>query len=265
MLGVETLHAKMISWGLALSVSLVAAAVQAEPAVDMVWQIDRPVARVGEVVEIGLYLVPDDGLPRDVVGFDAILGWDPLVLELLGVTVENGNWLLGSFPNDGGLDRLNADCATDTFCPTYTGLPFNDGDAFYQAFAPSGNTVPGEGWRVATFSFLALSELPDTRLTLIPEVGLSETRVLDGDPNTQGRYITGTLGVLAFDVAACGTRGDFDANCRVEVVDHGGLAACLQGPANATLVGPCSIGDMDDSGTVDLRDVQWFQRLFDGP
>ena len=259
------MYAKMISWRLALSV-LLAVAVRAEANIDVVLRSDRPIARVGDLVEVGLYLLPNDGLPTFVGGFDALLGWDPLVLELLGVSVDGGNWWFATFPKDDGWDRINADCGTDVYCVSYTGLPFNDGDAMYSAAAaPGGIPLSGDGMRVLTFRFQALAEVPTTEIFLIPELRRSHTRVVGGDPENLTQNLTGTLRAGSLEVAACGTRGDFDADCRVGLVDHADFAACVQGPAETTLGGACPIGDMDGNSTVDLRDVQLFQRVFEGP
>ena len=75
------------------------------------------------------------------------------------------NWVASGFPNDSQLDRINADCGPDTFCSPYTGKPFNDGSALYQAIkqvvcnqqlapAPPAPPAPAS-LLVTTFQFVA--------------------------------------------------------------------------------------------------------------
>ena len=112
--------------------------------------------QVGDVFEVELLAKSGNAIEQPVQGVEGIIVWDPSLVKLLGSmhdcqagstvnpcftcsqTVSGGptgyNWLLSGFPNDIGLDGLNADCGPDTFCPIFTGVPFNDGNAFFQAF-----------------------------------------------------------------------------------------------------------------------------------
>ncbi len=83
--------------------------------------------------------------------------------DQLAGTPSSYNWVQSGFPNDAQLDGLNADCGPGTFCSPHTGSPFNDGDAFFQAFkqvmcdleiAPPPMATPDGLW-VTRFRFLA--------------------------------------------------------------------------------------------------------------
>ncbi len=80
-------------------------------------------------------------------------------------TPDSYNWTQSAFPNDSLNARTNADCGPDSFCATYSGLPFNDGDAFYQSLkqlfcggvpCPSAPATPA-GLLVTTVRFKALA------------------------------------------------------------------------------------------------------------
>ncbi len=153
---------------------------------------------IGDVVEIGLYAVSTSGFPEIVRGMQVILEWDPQYLELAGLN-NNGpyTWLFSSFFSDAGADRLNADCGPDVFCQPYTGLPYNDGDAYYQAganFTTPALATPG-GLLITTFRFNAVAETPLTTVQVPLAAGTStQTQVFGDEP---GSDITGTVGSVA--------------------------------------------------------------------
>ncbi len=163
----------------------------AQASVNLEW---RPVLQqdveVGETVEIGLYAVSDDETDQLMSSVEAILLWDPTRLGLLGLD-NNGpyEWLASSFPDDSGpaFDGLNF---------PFSGLPANDGNAWYNAWsklppAPAAAATP-DGLLLATFQFQAL-RTGIARLELPPEFGeFTHTRVQDADAG--GKFITGTLG-----------------------------------------------------------------------
>ena len=158
----------------------------------------RPVesaVRTGDLVEIGLYAVSDDETDQIVRGLQVILQWDPLHLELAGL-IDNGpyEWLFSGFFDDSGGDGLNADCGPDTFCDPYTGLPYNDGNAYYQAganFDEPASATP-DGLLVTTLLFNALEYTYTTEVWLPPAFGESTTTQVFGDLPAED--VTGTLG-----------------------------------------------------------------------
>lgn len=124
--------------------------------VDLQWRPAQQTASLGEIVEIGLYAVSVNGLTQPVHAIDAVMEWDPLVLEILPnedpcneldscfecpdedppTTPATYNWLSSCFPVDSGLDDLNAGCAGGACCspsgsPTPM-APINDGTAYYR-------------------------------------------------------------------------------------------------------------------------------------
>lgn len=223
--------------------------------------------RVGETVEVGLYAVSDDGGDQAFAALDAILSWDPDALRLVGRS-DNGpyGWLLSSFPNDSGLDGLNADCGEDVFCdPSYTGTPFNDGDALYQAIAPFGLDPPPyatpDGLLVTTILFTAVAATPATELRFLEAAGAgSFTRVLDAEP--LGGDATGELSSLTLAIAACGSAGDFDGDCIVDLSDFVQFGACLAGPGGGPGEPQCQAADFDDDGDADLHNFAALQLFF---
>lgn len=156
-------------------------------AVNLEWRNVQPnPVQVGGEVQIQLYAVSDTGSTQPFASMSAVLTWDPTRLKLLG-KIDNGpySWLQSSFPNDSLLDGLNA---------PYTGLPANDGDAWYQALGQFGTPPQATtgGLRVTTFRFEALAVLP-AQVTISANFGGdSKTEVLDMSP--PGLVITGDVG-----------------------------------------------------------------------
>ena len=166
---------------------------QALAEIDLVLQPEPQTITVGAQVEIGLFAVSDDGTAQAFCALDVILTWDPASLELREA-VDDGphNWsFVFGFLSDESLDGLNADCGEDVFCDPYTGLPFNDGNALFQAASFSEATATVEGLRVATFRFMALDETPTTDVVIEESRGVFwTTKVLQPG----GTDVTGTLG-----------------------------------------------------------------------
>ncbi|UCC30741.1 MAG: hypothetical protein JSU86_00390 [Phycisphaerales bacterium] len=164
----------------------------ARAAVDLELRAERETFGVGSVVDVGLYAVSDEGTVFS--GLDVLITWDPAVLGLSEPAIDNGphDWsFVFGFLSDEQLDRLNADCGEDVFCDPYTSLPFNDGDAMFQAASFSSATATAEGVLVATFRFNALSETPLTEIAIVDTLGgqHSVTRVLQPG----GMEVTGNL------------------------------------------------------------------------
>ncbi len=129
-----------------------------EEIVDLSMTPSASTINVGDTVEVTLMASP--GIPEALAmsGVQVILGWDPGVLRLAG-SIENVlpeyDWLQSGFDNDSGLDDLNA----GLFDPP-TGVPGNDGDAFYSALGQlaSPPVVPLAGMQVTRFLFEAIAE-----------------------------------------------------------------------------------------------------------
>jgi len=219
----------------------------ADGAINLEWRPLHQDARVGDTIHVALFAVSDRATPQSFINLGVLLRWDPSRLELLGLDdSSNGyHWLLSFFPNDTGLDKLNADCTANDFCPTYTGLPFNDGFARYEAFAGLPPAAPPEasstGLRVTEFRFRAVGE-GRSEVSFSAFAGIAaRTRVIG--TVIVGEDVTGQLGSPAI--------ADLD---RMTMEDLSDLATCLRGPG-AIVAGNCRRFDVDRDGDVDLRDV----------
>jgi len=157
-------------------------------------------ANVGMDIEVGLYAVSSEG--TDFIALDAILAWDPSVLRLRGVDASVHNWFLFGFLDDSGLDGLNADCGEDVFCKTFTGLPWNDGDALLQALilpppGSSGIVATEDGVLITTITFTVERPAVASEITFLPSAGDSSlSRVL----RSGGANVTGSLGAAFVNV-----------------------------------------------------------------
>lgn len=121
-------------------------------AVDLEFRPSIQTANPGDIIEIKLYAV-STGASQAMSAIEAIVAWDPAALELLGLN-NNGpyTWLSSGFPNDSPQDGLNN---------PFTGLPANDGIAWYNAlsrFPPSPPaTATPSGLLVTSFRFKILN------------------------------------------------------------------------------------------------------------
>lgn len=156
-------------------------------AVNLEFRPESQVVPTDGIAEVGLYAATTSGT-QSISALEAIVSWNPAKLELLGI-VNNGpyNWLSSSFPNDSNQDGLNA---------PFTGLPANDGSAWYNAlsrFPPNPTAVATpQGLLVTTFRFRYLNA-GASEVRLLPQAGSStQTQVWSGD--VPGLVITGTLG-----------------------------------------------------------------------
>ena len=171
--------------------------------VDLEWRPARQSTTVGEIVEIKLYAVSDTGDDQSVGGLEAILTWDPDVLELMG-NVD---------PCDGGACPPNTyDWHYSVFRSdsTTTGLnnTFVDGDALYWALAWPAPAAPAvateEGLWVTTLQFQAIGA-GSTALSFLAEFTHENctqvTPVADG--YDWGVDVTGVLGQPAEVLVGC--------------------------------------------------------------
>lgn len=236
--------------------------------INLEWRVSAQTIRVGDTVEAALYAVSDDETNQSFTALDVVFVWDPEALELTGKTDNGPAILLSSFPNDQGIDGLNADCGPDIFCEPYSFLPFNDGDALFQAyvFLPDPESplqATPQGLLITTIVFTAIAPTLATELRIVATAGkFSSTKVLNGPV---GGNVTGGLSPLTLSIVACGTRGDFDGNCRVDLDDVQQFGMCLTGPGGGAVEPPCQAADFDDNGHADLRDIAAFQSEFTGP
>ncbi len=221
---------------------------------------------VGDTIEVALYAVSEDGTEQSVQALDAIVQWDPLVLAFVEKLDDDPvTWAVSTFPNDQGLDRLNADCGPDVFCEPFTEFPYSDGEMFLQNFElPPFQVADLDGLFVGTLVFRALTDAVLTEVSLAPTAGkFSFTKVVSGDPLDPGRIITGALGSIAISVCP---KGDFNASCAADLGDVSDFDLCLVGPHGPfSVTVACREADADGDGDVDLRDFAAFQSAFSGP
>ncbi len=150
---------------------------------------------IGAVIEIGLYAMPNGASEQTFIGLDLVLTWNPSVLELSEGPIDNGphswSFLAPGFYSDDQLDRLNADCGKDVFCVPYTGVPFNDGNAWFQAGSFADAVAPEDGLLIATFRFNTVGAALQTDTVIEAAIGeWAVTRVLQRG----GTNVTGDLG-----------------------------------------------------------------------
>ncbi len=241
--------------------------------VNLEWRASPPFVFVGETIAVGLYIASDNDGEEPVLGLDAILSWDAIVLSL-SERIDNSpyTWLLNTFGDDRQLYFLNADCGVDLYCSPFTYFPFNDGDALYTAGAaptPAGATP--SGLLVATFVFSGEGPSVGSVLGFYAIAGKNpdcpdcqaETRVLSADP--LGEIITGDLGSLALSVVPCGTHGDLDGDCRIGPPDAKAFVSCMTGPGLDGLSTDCEAADVDGDLDADLQDFAVIQDAFAAP
>ena len=240
----------------------------AQAKINLQWRASMDTVWVGELVIVGLYAVSDDDTEQALAGIDAIVIWDQADLVLVAkYDVGPYPWMQSKFPPDAEIEGLNADCSPGEFCVPYTGLPYNDGDALYQSVMQFPSNPPAyatpEGLLVTALVFRAVTAAPAAQVGLLSASGSQLTVVLDAVDLAAD--ITGELGSVAIQVAACGTMGDFDGSCSVGLADFREFEACLTGPADAVWGEGCEAADLDSDGDSDLRDVGQLQRSFSGP
>lgn len=166
--------------------------------INLQWRPANQTVVVGDLVDMGLFAVSDDGTDQPLGFVIVVLGWDPSPLELVGVLPEldEYSWLRSFFPDDRDLDAINNDCSVDSFCDPFTGALFNDGTAYYEAwraFPPAAPPIATPaGSLVTTFRFKALRS-GFANIRFIPQAGKTTiTRVLSA--SDAAVEITGTLG-----------------------------------------------------------------------
>lgn len=208
------------------------------PAVDLTWLPSTQTVQSGLVFQVDLVATSGTCADQPVVAIEAVLIWDPSILELVGKSDPGPPWVDSSFPDDSDLDGLNA---------PFAGLPASDGDMFYQALGafPSGAPVPPGGIVVTTFEFRALDGTPGTQVTIPATFGtFSQTRIL-GAGSDLGVDVTGSLGFADVQIVECQSAGDCDDGnvCTTEACNAG-----ICGHTSNTL--PCEDGLFCSTGDV---------------
>ena len=279
--------------------ALAAARPAAVAAVNLVLRPGSVTVDVGEPVTVGLFAVSDDGTDQDFTGLDVVLTWDPVRLELMGVNNDGPhNWgFVFGFEWDEGGDRLNADCGPDSFCEPYTGVPFGDGDALFQAASFSPATATEEGILVGTLRFIARMPASTTQVVIVPSGGdRSTTRVLQpGAVDVTGELGDASLSIVGgvvevgdFTMAAGGRTEIFSSGwiddidtigvtVILEIVPRSGVAGSVQftqaiGPEDVDIApfsdpwspdGVFQAFDTDQSGSVARNGVVLSDGLFE--
>ena len=157
----------------------------AQNLVDLTWTPATQNAGVDNVVEIRLVVASDGATDQPFSGLDAIVDWDPALLELLGFdnTGAGYAWFLSGFLPD----------------PDGINLDLTDGDALFTALAQA--TLPaqapaGGGLTVTTLRFKTLAATSGTAVRFTPALGqFGLTRVLDF--YQPGLVITGDISSTA--------------------------------------------------------------------
>lgn len=217
----------MRSWGtiklLAIAWPLCAPSIS-RAAVDLVLRAEPQAVAPGEVVNVGLYAVSEEG--TEFGGMDVLLAWDPTILELRGAT-DSQSWLLSGFKSDVNLDGLNADCGPASYCEPFTALPYNDGDAMYQiipCLCPGDPmNATSEGVLLTTFQFAVLSRVSKTHVSMPTALGqYSQTRVL-----LEGASVTGNLVDASVTIASASLSASdvyMPAGSKAEILVSGDIA-----------------------------------------
>lgn len=260
-----------MSNGRGLCCAVLLGALSAPPAtthasINLELRVSSSTVRVGAPVEVGVYAVSDDETDQPFRFLQVMIGWDADALRLIEF-VANGIVWQGFTQDDCEFDRLSNElCPPNNGCLSADGVPCNDGDARLDAFNLSADEfATPEGVLTTTIVFQAIGPASSARVWLIPIAGpVSETKVLANDPANPN--VTGTLGELFVSIFLCGTRGDFDGNCRVELFpDHFDFTDCMNGPNGSPLSEACDPADFNGDGVADMLDAAAFQREFTGP
>lgn len=196
-----------------------------------------------DTVEINLVAHSADRTEQFITALDAILVWDPTVLELLGVDDSDADvswFVFGFLPDPDGINEGISDPPI--------GVPDNDGDAIFTALAPpdSPASTGPDDIVITTLLFRALQPTSATVVQFLPAMGnFGHTRVFGKGKQND---ITGDISATATVVIVQGTCfADFDHNGQVDAFD---LAVLLGnwGPCQE----PCVPGKPSETCPADL-------------
>jgi hypothetical protein len=187
------------------------------PVVNLSWSPSSPTVSVGQTVQLDLRAASGTCANQPVGSVEVVLNWNPALVQLVGkVDPPSSPWQSSGFPNDSALDGLNA---------PYTGIPNNDGNAWYHAIGDFqvGVDVPPAGMVVTSFTFQGLDGTLATPVAMIAATGnYSRTRVL-GAGATMGVDLTGSIASASVRVVECSTNGDCNDNnvCTTDTCSSG--------------------------------------------
>jgi hypothetical protein len=213
------------------------------PSVDLVWSPNTQLVQVGQTFQIDLIAVSGSCVDQPVGSIEVILNWAPTLVELLGVTNTGPiAWLISGFPDDSGVDGLNA---------PFGGLPANDGEVLYQALSgfPSGVLVTAAGAVVTTFDFRALDGTQGSTILIAATAGsFSQTRVLGAGENL-GLDVTGLLGSATVEIDECQVAADCnDGNICTDDICNSGVCENTNNVLSCTDGLFCTVGDVCVNG-----------------
>ncbi len=233
-----------------LAGTMVVLSVAAMAEVDLLFAPTFQSAPAGGLVEIDLVARANSGQTEEFATLEAILNWDPAVLDFVGADDSNAGY---TFLPDHFLpdpDGINAD--------------LTDGDALFIALAPGGQQapVPPEGLVITTLQFQALAAPNNATVSLLPSFGdEGVTRVMQLDFDNITGDISGTADVA---VVVCGS-ADHENDGDVDLADFARFQRCYAG-ADVGAGEPCEcLFDFEPDTDVDFDDFVTLDPLFTGP
>lgn len=199
-----------------------------------------PLNSLGHEFEVDLVALASSAAQPFVV-VDAIVNWDPAVIELLGVDDSNAccAWFFSGFLTDP--DAINAD--------------LTDGQVLYTALVDAGSpaTAPvAPGAVITTLRFRALAVTAATTISFSPAVGaFGETRVLFLPGQDETGSITATATITVIDPEF--KRGDVNGDLAFNIADP---VFVLDYLFNSGLTPQClDAADTNDDGAVNVADT----------
>ena len=211
---------------------------------------------VGGYVEIALVSYADEEKSVSIVALDAIIGWDPSVLSLESKSDADASypWQVSAFLQDP--DGIN----TGINVPPI-GIPANDGNALYTAFAqPSLPAIVGfDGLGITTYRFRAVAPSESTIVRLVPTLGsFGRTRVFGEGLQVDVTGDITTVVSIRILPASCGTcqlYGDispYGETCRVDLDD---IFCVLDGFDKTPVCPQADLYPCGGNGLIDLDDI----------
>ncbi len=194
-------------------------------------------ADIGDPVLVKI-MVGTDGADQQFLAMDAILQWDPSVLQLIDADPDDSEW----FWSAGGLLN-NPDGINDTYA---------DGDAIVTLlgsplFPPTAPGAPDLLWAI-TVQFQAIGE-GVTQIAYVDAIGIwSETQVLPAGPGNVTGDISSLATVTVVDPNAVPCPADLNGDGIVGSIDLLVLLA-------AWLTNPGGPPDFNGDGIVNVNDL----------
>jgi hypothetical protein len=203
-----------------------------------------PSVQVGSALLVQLVANSTTCATMPVGSTEVILRWDPTKLQFVRrIRPTPAAWDISWFPNDSALDGLNA---------PYTGVPANDGHAFWQGIGDfqDGAAVTSTGRTLVTFEFLAIDGSSGTTISMDQVFGsFTETRIL-GAEEYIGQDLTGALSGTTVPVNECGVNADCnDGNVCTNDSCVGGVCQHTNNSNSCNDGFFCTSGDVCSGGT----------------